>query len=445
MQHSSMVLFCDECGLANDPAASLCSACQHPLTGASSMVSAGTSSIALVTVAPRPVLEVTPGSLATPHNQSTADDFAPGTILAGRYQIQKEIGRGGFSVVYRAADLEATPRLVAIKRIQLNALTPSQIIDATETFNREVSLLPRFETTTGVPRFYEHLTDPENWYLVMEYIQGQTLEEYLKKSPGGYLKEGKVIKLGIALARILQDLHKNNPSVIFRDVKPANIMINTAGRFFLIDFGIARNFTFGKAKDTTPLGSPGYAPPEQYGLAQTDRRADIYSLGATLQTLITGRDPLELRDSEPSRNPKPPSLALRKLLDEMLSLDVTQRPVDMLYVQMRLESIERLPSGSDSRLKGILRGTARSVTWFLASYLRGLLAGLTIVGLLLPAISFNAFVTIICFLAFFLAISFIDRKKRFSQQSISRPATCLPLFLGFVTILILYAAAHFLR
>jgi serine/threonine protein kinase len=99
----------------------------------------------------------------------------------------------------------------------------------------------------------------------------------------------------------------------------------------------------GKSKDTTPLGSPGYAPPEQYGRAQTDQRADIYSLGATLQTMLTGLDPLELRAGEPSRNPRLPSRALRKLLDEMLSPEVAARPVSMAEVKKRLEFILNCP------------------------------------------------------------------------------------------------------
>lgn len=344
-QQSSMVLFCDECGLANEPGATHCAACQHSLAHASSM-----PPVAPVKVAPPPVLQVTPGPLLTRSgqagllpSQNTTGDFKFGTMLAGRFQIQEEIGRGGFSIVYRALDLYANRREVAIKRIQLNALTPRQIIDATETFNREITMLARFKGVDGIPAFYEHLTDADNWYLITQYIKGQTLEEYLQQAPGGYLDEEETVALGIVLTQIMQKLHEYNPPIIFRDLKPANIMITPEHTFFLIDFGIARNFTPGKQKDTTPLGSPGYAPPEQYGRAQTDQRADIYSLGATLQTLFTGRDPLELRASEASRNPRQPSRTLSKLLDGMLSPDVAKRPSSMRVVQRRLESTRRSP------------------------------------------------------------------------------------------------------
>jgi serine/threonine protein kinase len=122
-------------------------------------------------------------------------------------------------------------------------------------------------------------------------------------------------------------------------VKPANIMLTPENQLYLIDFGIARTFKWGKTRDTTPLGSPGYAAPEQYGHAQTNRRADIYGLGATLQTLLTGRDPLELAAGETSRNPLAISPELRALLDEMLTPDQWKRPIDMRTIQTRLERI----------------------------------------------------------------------------------------------------------
>jgi serine/threonine protein kinase len=245
--------------------------------------------------------------------------------------------------VYRAVNLDANRREVVIKRLQLTALTPRQVIDATETFHREITMLARFSNVKGIPKFYEYLTDAENWYLIMRYIPGQTLENYLQKAPGGYLKEKEVIHIGIGLAGVLQTLHTSDPPVIFRDVKPANIMITPDHKFCLIDFGIARNFTPGKKKDTIPLGSPGFAPPEQYGHSQTDQRADIYSLGATLRTLLTGRDPLELRNGEASHNPHAPSRKLDELLDEMLSVEIDQRPADISQAQKRLVFIQNRP------------------------------------------------------------------------------------------------------
>jgi serine/threonine protein kinase len=277
----------------------------------------------------------------TPGNIFTAMDIQSGNMLAGRYRVWKEIGHGGFSTVYWGRELGGYRCRVAIKRIQLSALTPREIIDATETFNREVAALSRFKGTKGIPQLYEYFTDAENWYLILEYIDGQTLEDYLQKA--GYLREKEVIRIGIAVARIVQQLHAANPPVIFRDLKPANIMITPDHDLFLIDFGIARVFTPGKKRDTIPLGSPAYASPEHYGRAQTDQRSDVYSLGATLQTLLTGRDTLELAAGEASRNRRRPSRAMRKLLADMLSPDAARRPPDMIQVQRRLKNIPPVP------------------------------------------------------------------------------------------------------
>ncbi|GHO56795.1 protein kinase domain-containing protein [Ktedonobacter robiniae] len=350
MQQSSMVLFCDECGLANKATASHCVSCQHSLAHQSQDSERDASPIAPITFTPKPVLEVCAGAALDLEDQEsfapvTASntltcDFRPDSVLAGRYQVQEEIGRGGFSTVYRALDLKAGPdqRLVAIKRIQLDKLSSREAIDATETFYREIAMLARVKNLSGIPTYCEHLTDAENWYLVTQYIEGQTLEEYLQKAPGGYLDEKEVIALGLKLASLLHTLHITAPPVIFRDLKPANIMLTPNNKIFLIDFGIARTFTRDKARDTVPLGSPGYAPPEQYGRAQTSPRSDIYSLGATLQTLLTGRDPLELAEGEPSRNPRPISPRFRKLLDKMLSTEPSRRPKDMERVRLYLEN-----------------------------------------------------------------------------------------------------------
>lgn len=401
-----MVQFCDECGLANDPGASHCSACQYPLahTSTSASVSAAPAPIKPVTITPPPVLEVTPGSLFTTSGQrslvesllpygatSPSADFLPGTLLARRYKIQEEIGRGGFSVVYRAVDLNSRHREVAIKRIQLSTLSSRQVIDATETFNRELTMLARFKSMSGVPAFYEHLTDAENWYLVMQYIPGQTLEEYLKKKPGGYISEEETVALGRGIAHLMQSLHEANPPVIFRDLKPSNIMLTSQHEFFLIDFGIARNYTPGKTKDTTPLGSPGFAPPEQYGRAQTDQRSDVYSLGATLQTLLTGRDPQELRSGEVSHNPKPPSRALRRLLDDMLSPTPVQRPLTMRRVETRLEEIQSQGLGMRSFWLGLIL-TALTDIFFALFILNGFQSN-WISSVVIPILIFGRMVT----------------------------------------------------
>ncbi len=374
MQQSSMVLFCSQCGLANDPTAPHCSACQHVLV---SLASPPEEQIPVtpIVVAPPAFQEILADNSSLLNQMRAPVDVQLGTILIGKYRIEEEIGEGGFSIVYRGKELGSN-RQVAIKRIPISALTPRQIIDATETFNREFLMLSRFGGLRGIPKFYQELSDAENWYLIMEYIEGQTLEEYMRDAPGGYLSEEEVAKIGGELAGILQTLHGSHPFAIFRDVKPANIMITSKGKLYLIDFGIARFFTPGKTKDTTPLGSPGYAPPEQYGRAQTDQRTDIYSLGATLQTLLTGRDPQEVAQSETSLNPTLPSPGLRDLLDQMLNPEPERRPSDMRKVQEILAMYQSPVSSYKKGIAGaVIAGIALLVFAFFIMPLRNSLEG----------------------------------------------------------------------
>ncbi len=227
------------------------------------------------------------------------DRASSNTLLQERYQILAQLGTGGFGAVYKAADTRAHNQIVAIKQINLRGLTPQETIEATDGFNREVQLLSAL-THARLPHIHDHFTDPDHWYLVMDFIDGETLEHYLRDvaSPSSQatiraLPLDEVLDIGLQLCDVLAYLHTNQPPIVFRDLKPANIMRNPGGKLSLIDFGIARHFKPGQLKDTIPFGSPGYAAPEQYGRAQTTPRADIYSLGALLYHLLSRVDPAE--------------------------------------------------------------------------------------------------------------------------------------------------------
>src|SRR5438445_6005634 len=220
-----------------------------------------------------------------------------------------------------------------------SSLTSRELAEAIAAFQREAFLLAGL-THPNLPRIYEQFNDAGRWYLVMDYIEGETLETYLNKM-GGKLPIEKVLNIGIQLCSVLDYLHTRQPSIIFRDLKPANVMLTAGDHIFLIDFGIARHFKPGQAKDTSALGSSGYAAPEQYGKMQTTPRADIYSLGATLHQLLTGNDPSDTPfHFAPLRLHHHPSLVkLDALIMQLLEVDISKRPASIAELKQKLQVI----------------------------------------------------------------------------------------------------------
>lgn len=266
--------------------------------------------------------------------------------LQERYRLMEEIGRGGFSVVYKAEDTRLAGRLVAIKEIKSRFVEESEREQANAAFVREAHLLAGL-VHPNLPRIYDAFVDKERdiRYLVMELLAGETLEDYLEGRPQKRLTLEEVLAIGMQLCEVLQYLHLRRPPIIFRDVKPANIMIDRrTGHIWLIDFGIARHYQPGQAHDTVALGSPGYAAPEQYGREQSTPQVDIYGLGATLHHLLSGSDPAEspmrFRSLGAYQGEAPRELDL--LIQQMVDLDAAQRPASMGEVQMRLKQIAAL-------------------------------------------------------------------------------------------------------
>lgn len=212
-----------------------------------------------------------------------------GTILEGRYQIQKVIGRGGMSTVYAARDLRfgQVERITAIKEMVDEDPDPGTRALRLVNFERESALLATI-AHAAVPKIFDYFSQGGLVYLVLEYIDGTDLERGLMARGRPY-QEADVIRWTLEIGSVLQMLHNFEPDpIIFRDLKPSNIMLRTSGQIALIDFGIARMFQ-GRQRGTM-IGTEGYAPPEQYrGIA--DARGDIYALGATLHHLITNSDP----------------------------------------------------------------------------------------------------------------------------------------------------------
>lgn len=213
----------------------------------------------------------------------------PETILDNRYIIVKTLGRGGMGAVYLAFDQRLKNRKVAIKEMSTNAVGQGNLAAAIAAFESEATMLTSLKHQ-ALPTIHDFFSRGEDrWYLVMEFIEGKTLKQVIQER--GAIPEAEVLPWTRQLCDILNYLHTRTPPVIFRDLKPANIMLTPEGTIKLIDFGIARHFRHGITEDTAAYGSTGFAPPEQYGQNQTDARSDIYALGATLHYLLTAVDP----------------------------------------------------------------------------------------------------------------------------------------------------------
>jgi hypothetical protein len=276
-------------------------------------------------------------------SDGTARPLQPGQVLRKRYLILRQLGRGGFGSVYQAQDRRHRNRLVAIKEIVASHLDERATAEAIGAFHQEASLLSALRHP-GLPQVYEYFSEQGCCYLVMQFIEGETLDVLMSREPGGRLSLTQVLDVACQLCDVLEYLHTRPTPIVFRDVKPENVMLErSSGRVYLIDFGIARRFKPGQSRDTMALGSPGYAAPEQYGAAQSTPQADIYGLGATLHHLLTGCDPSErplhfdaLRVFDHSLPP-----ALDRLIARMVRVEVQRRPASIAEVRAELERIRR--------------------------------------------------------------------------------------------------------
>jgi len=215
-----------------------------------------------------------------------------GTVLKTRYRVTRLVAGGGMAWVYEVAEErpDGSRQTWAMKELRADSDDSHTLEEGRQLFRQEAEILVDL-SHPNLPQVVAFFEEAGRSYLVMEFIYGESLEKRLERASAPLL-EGEVLDWAIQVCEVLSYLHSRPTPVIFRDMKPSNIMVTPNGQIKLIDFGIARTYKAGKSKDTMTMGSENYAAPEQWGKAQTDPRADVYGLGATMYHLLTNVPPL---------------------------------------------------------------------------------------------------------------------------------------------------------
>jgi len=294
---------------------------------------------------------------AVPDKRPKPKALTGGKVLNSRYEIVRRIGGGGMGAVYLAKDRNLGDAARAVKEMIESNIDDAQHEKAIADFKRESLLLTELEHPS-IPTVYDYFYDDasERFYLVMKFIPGSDLSSRLRHAPGGRIDEPTVTEWGIQVADVLEYLHTRPQPIIYRDLKPANLMIDSNNnRIMLIDFGIAR-WVNKKEKGVTAVGTMGYAPPELFS-GQADARVDIYSLGATMFHLLTGSDPQDnpLLIFDFTKNPRPRQInpALSSEIERLLIRAVEYKPEHRFQSGAELREalashLEKLRSGQVS-------------------------------------------------------------------------------------------------
>ena len=252
--------------------------------------------------------------------------------------------------VYLVEDQQLYGKQWALKEMVFSAAFEDQAT-AINQFRQEARVLVGL-SHPNLPHIVAVFSENNREYLVMEYVQGQSLQQTLARYPNGIPQE-QVLPWSQQLCDVLVYLHSQKPPIIYRDLKPSNIMVTDQGWVMLIDFGIARFFNPNKQRDTVEIGTAGYAPPEQYGRGQTDARSDVFSLAATLHYLLSGQDP----SSQPFRF---------QPLDQ-LSLGIDPRVSQAIDRALAYDPKDRFQAAADFKAALDVRptGSKGDATWYL--------------------------------------------------------------------------------
>ncbi|MBQ2746000.1 MAG: serine/threonine protein kinase [Lachnospiraceae bacterium] len=282
-----------------------------------------------------------------------------GSIIDKKYEILKEIGKGGMSTVYLAMDKRLNKQW-AVKEIQKIANDKNNEI-VVQSLLVEANMMKKLDHPS-LPRIVDIIDTGKVIYVIMDYIEGESLDKILKAS--GAQSQDKVIEWAKQLCDVLNYLHSQNPPIIYRDMKPSNVMLKPEGTLKVIDFGIAREYKEHNIADTVSLGTKGYAAPEQFGgKGQTDARTDIYCLGVTLYHLITGQNPTEPPyEIYPIRKWNPYlSSGLEAIITKCTQLNPEDRYRNCDELMYSLEHYNEMDESYKIRQKRKLRGFIASV------------------------------------------------------------------------------------
>lgn len=263
-----------------------------------------------------------------------------GSLVDGKYKILNKVGQGGMSVVYLAMNEKANKQW-AVKEVRKDGVLDFEAVK--QGLVAETDILKRL-SHPNLPSIIDVIDTEESFIIIMDYIQGNSLNKALEEY--GAQPQENVIEWAKQLCDVLGYLHSRTPPIIYRDMKPANIMLKPDGNVMLIDFGTAREYKEKNLADTTCLGTVGYAAPEQFGgMGQTDARTDIYCLGATLYHLVTGMNPCEppyeikpIRDINPAL-----SSGLERIIQKCTQRDPNDRyqsAAEMMYALEHYEEID---------------------------------------------------------------------------------------------------------
>lgn len=290
-----------------------------------------------------------------------------GTVIEGKYEILKEIGRGGMSVVYLANDTHLN-RNWAVKEVRKRGNGKNDEI-VVNSLLAEANMVKRLDHP-ALPRIVDIIDNGSTLYIVMDFIEGESLDKILNEY--GAQPEDKVIEWAMQICDVFSYLHSQKPPIIYRDMKPANLMLKPNGNISIIDFGIAREYKEQNLADTTVLGTKGYAPPEQYS-GQTDPRSDIFALGMTMHHLLTGVDPRNGEPYAPVRQWNPElSEGIEAIINKCVEPAAENRYQSCTELMVDLQDPSKVTKGWRKKLKRRLFAFIGAAAFSIAAGIAGL-------------------------------------------------------------------------